>query len=335
MIRKIWIVALLAIAGYAAAQDIRVTKFERCFTCVNLNPVYDNTGTACALIRFMVRDTSMVIEPNNGYVKRETRIGEIRLHVPIATKRLTLRLYGLKPLRDYELPVRLEPKVTYDADIEAANIVIDTTVVVETPLKPEEKEGIDERPVIRGGSGVVERNMTHPYFGIGWNVVPLNGPELLLGIDVSHHVIELSGVYGLRKTDPLFYYTTLANEEHPRAAWQYGAIRGSLSYGYDFLKKERVGVVPMIGATGSYYRGINYMGIATGEYKKASSFSAFAGLRLKWAPTKHLNVNVTPRYDVNLYRSNTCKLICIYDGRLKGWTRGFNLSAGVSWVFSN
>ena len=46
MIRKIWIVALLAIAGYAAAQDIRITRFERCYTCIgaSMNPVYDNTG---------------------------------------------------------------------------------------------------------------------------------------------------------------------------------------------------------------------------------------------------------------------------------------------------
>ena len=334
MRRIFYIAALLAVAGYAAAQDIRITRFERCFTCIgaSMNPVYDNTGKACALIRFAVRDTSMVIEPNNGYVKREALLGEIRLYVPVTTRRLTLRAAGLKPLRDYEIPERLESKVTYDADVETVTISrMEETVKENEPIEMT----VGEKQEIVKDSRVKSRdNNIYPYIAPGWNVLPLNGPELALGVDINHHVIELSGVYGLKKTEPLFYYSAQTTDERPIAAWQYADIRGSLSYGYDMmLKSAPVSAVPMIGVTGSYFRGINYMGIQTGEYKKASSMSAFAALRLKWSPTKHVGLYVTPRYDLNVYRSNTCKLISFYDGKLKGWTKGLNLSAGVMLSF--
>ena len=325
MRRLFYIAALLAVAGYAAAQDIRITRFEQCPTCIDINPVYDNTGKACALIRFSVRDTSMVIDANNGYVNRETKIGEIRLHVPITTKWLTFRVAGLKA-SEFELPEKLVQKVVYKADVETATIMAIDEPKAEPRVEPQEE--------VKTQKMKTETNLLHPYIGLGWNVLPLNGPELALGVDINHHVIELSGVYGLKKTDPLFFYSAQTTDERPIAAWQYAAIRGSLSYGYDMmLKSAPVSAVPMIGVTGSYFRGINYMGIQTGEYKKASSMSAFAALRLKWSPTKHVGVYVTPHYDLSLYRSNTCKLISFYDGRLKGWTKGLNLSAGVMLSF--
>lgn len=319
MRRIFYIAALLAVAGYAAAQEmrtIRISSFERCPNCIDINPVYDNTGKGCARIRFSVQDTTMVIAPNNGYMQRETLPGVIILYVPISTQRLTLMANGVKPLNKYKLPVRLDEKATYDADVEYSLI-----------------ENTDNTDGENNGSGREKQNI-HPYIGLGWNVLPLNGPELALGVDINHHVIELSGVYGLKKTEPLFYYSAQTKDERPIAAWQYAAIRGSLSYGYDMmLKSAPVSAIPMIGVTGSYFRGINYMGIQTGEYKKASSMSAFAVLRLKWSPTKHVGLYVTPRYDLNVYRSNTCKLISFYDGRLKGWTKGFSLSAGVMFSF--
>lgn len=317
MRRIFYIAALLAVAGYAAAQEtrtIRINSFERCPNCIDINPVNDNTGKACARIRFSVQDTTMMIAPNNGYVKRETLPGIIILYVPISTQRLTLMANGVKPLNKYKLPVRLDEKATYDVDVDYGFIT-----------------DIADGDINDGGS---EKQNVHPYIAPGWNVLPLNGPELALGVDFNHHVIELSGIYGLKKTEPLFFYSAQTKDERPIAAWQYAAIRGSLSYGYDMmLKSAPVSAVPMIGVTGSYFRGINYMGIQTGEYKKASSMSAFAALRLKWSPTKNVGLYVTPRYDLNVYRSNTCKLISFYDGKLKGWTKGLNLSAGVMLSF--
>ena len=345
MRRIIYIAALLAIAGYAAAQDIRITRFERCFTCIgaSIDPVYDNTGKACALIRFAVRDTSMQIEPNLGYMKRESQIGEIRLYVPAATRRLSLRAIGLKLLRDYEIPVKLEQMATYDADVE-------TAIISNLPQSEEDKEEENPEPIISEKMEDEPRSEvytepeerlkvtkvksrtsnTHFIYGLGWNVLPLNGPELCLGIDTHHHIIELGGVYGLKKTDALYYYTSNYTSESPQVGWKYSAIRGNLGYGYDIFHKSTVSMVPMFGVMASKYYGkkVFFINTNTNQYKNASSVSAFAALRFTLSLGKRLKFHVTPRYDFSVYKSDNCKLICDNDDTLKNWTNGFNLSVG-------
>ena len=257
----------------------------------------------------------------------------------------------MKLLRDYEIPVKLIQKATYDADVETASVTPLPTeeknveepeqepqepVVAETPkteeeeqlivwpLEPEETETV--KPIKRHGP-----SNTHFMTGLGWNILPVNGPELLLGIDVSHHVIELSGVYGLKKTDPLYYYSTNRKDENPYAGWQYTAISGSLSYGYDVFPEAPASMVPMIGVKGNIFNGKTADGMkgTKDDFKKASSVSAFVALRLTLSLGKHFKLQVTPRYDLSVSKSNNCKLICDYDDTLKGWTRGFNLSAGL------
>ena len=110
----------MAFAIQIYAQDIKVTTFERNITSLiaSMDPVYDNAGEACAVVRFFVRDEGFEIEPNLGVLKRENKTGEVRLWLPIGTKRLTVRHQGAMPLSGYEIPVALEPKVTYDATLE-------------------------------------------------------------------------------------------------------------------------------------------------------------------------------------------------------------------------
>ena len=342
--------ALLALTGYAAAQDIKITRFERCYTCMgaSLNPVYDNTGKACALIRFAVRDTSMLIEPNNGYVRRETLMGEIRLYVPVTTKRLTLRATGLKVLRDYELPKKLEQKVTYDADVEMAVVNVPPyigedvegnkpePVVIEKLVKEEELQFVSSEPQKKREKELpVEHSNLRPYVGVGWNVMPLNGPELNIGVDINRHLIELGAVYGLKTTEGLYYYPANAADERPIAGWYYRSIKGGLSYGYDLFPDAFGSVVPMAGVTGSMYTGSELAGVSGGteDYKNGSSLSAFVALRLTLPIGKHLKVQVTPRFDISLYMSEHCKLINDYEPMINDWRRGFNLSAGLAWVF--
>ena len=99
---KNFLIGLLLIiaANETNAQDIQVTRFERNYTSLiaSTNPVYDNTGEACAVIRIFVRDDGFIIEPNMGMMKQETKPGEIRMWVPKGTKRLTIRNSNWMPL---------------------------------------------------------------------------------------------------------------------------------------------------------------------------------------------------------------------------------------------
>lgn len=316
MRRIFWMAALLALTGYAAAQDkrIAITSFEWCPNCLTarLNPVSDNTGTPCALIRFMVPDTTMEIKPYNGFVKRETQTGRILLYVPVDSKRLNLWANGVKPLLGYELPGKLEPLKTYDA-------VVEFKEVESPPPPPPPTSGL------------------RPYVGVGWNVMPLNGPELNIGVDINRHLIELGAIYGLKTTEGLYYYSANAADERPIAGWYYRSIKGSLSYGYDLFPKKFGSVVPMAGVTGSMYMGSELAGVSGGteDYKNGSSLSAFVALRLtlNLDKGKHFRLFVTPRYDISLYMSEHCKLINDYEPMINDWRRGFNLSAGLAWVF--
>ena len=174
--KKFFILLLLiATMCKAKAQDIEITKFERNYTSLiaSMDPVYDNTGEACAVIRFFVRGDGFIIEPNMGMMKQETKPGEIRVWVPRGTKRLTIRKEGLLPLTGYSIPMTIEPKVTYETEV-----------------------------IVHDGA-----NKHHNvYGGIGYNALSISGPSVALGFDVNHHNIELGAVYGLNKTDDMYFY---------------------------------------------------------------------------------------------------------------------------------
>lgn len=59
---------LISAAANLKAQDIQITRFEQNHTSLiaRANPIYDNAGEACAVIRFFVRNPDYIIEPNLG-----------------------------------------------------------------------------------------------------------------------------------------------------------------------------------------------------------------------------------------------------------------------------
>ena len=101
------------------AQDIQIRKIERNYRSLisSMHPEYDNNGTACALLRCYVRGDDTAIEPNLGVLKSEILSGEIRLWVPVGTKRITVRMNGKMPLIGYNIPIDIESKVDYDVYI--------------------------------------------------------------------------------------------------------------------------------------------------------------------------------------------------------------------------
>ena len=282
-----------------SAQDIQITRFERNYTSLiaSMNPVYDNTGEACAVVRFLTRDNGFIIEPNFGVLRTESLPGEIRMWIPKGTKRITIRHDKMMPLTGYEIPVRIESKVTYEAVIE----------VVDSPRKT--------------------RNQ-RVYVGAGYNVLPMSGPALAVGIDVKRHHIEAGFTYGLSKTKDLFFYGTDSNVME---AFQYKAIRINLSYGYEFRVGDYLGVMPQAGVAYNIISGKDTDGFTnqTNNYGTAHSLSAFGGVKLGINLNNTIMLHVTPEYDFGISKDNNCKLIRDYDTTFKGWTEGFYLNVGL------
>ena len=297
--KKMMIVLLLIVAANGMkAQDIEVTKFERKVTSLigSTNAVNDNNGEPCAVIRFLVRDASFIIEPNMGMMKLETMPGEIRVWVPKGTKRLTIRKEGLIPLVGYEIPVTVESKATYEAEI----------AVVDGPNK--------------------HHNV---YAGVGYNAVSISGPSVALGFDVSHHNIELGAVFGLNKTDAMYFYNSSGDLT---GAFEYNAIRIQLRYGYDISITDFFSVMPQVGGAYNIFTG-NEVVKGNSKYDSANSFSGIAAVRLVTSFNKRFKLHITPEYNFSLNKDDNCKILSDFDSKFKSWTEGFNMNIGLIYFF--
>ena len=299
-------VLILAFAIQANAQKkIQVTKFVRNVTSLigSMNQMEDNTGEACAVLRVRMPDNDFEVEPNLGVVRREMKTGELLLWIPVGTKRLTVRHYGVMPLAGYEIPVKLEPKVTYDAEIE----------IVESWTG--------------GKSRNYEERDYHVFVGAGYNVMAISGPSAILGLDYKHHVIEAGAAYGLNKTDDLYFYNSDGNL---KAAYNYQAFRISLRYGYDIEIGKSISIIPQIGAAYNIMSGTAIQnGNSNSSYQSTNSISGLASVRLAAKLSKQIGLYVTPEYDLGLSKEDICKIIGENNKTFKDWTEGFNLNAGI------
>lgn len=299
-------VLMLAFVLQADAQrKIEVTKFVRNMTSLigSMNQEEDNTGEACAVLRVRMPDNGFEVEPNLGVVRKETKTGEVLLWIPVGTKRLTIRHYGVMPLAGYEIPFRLEPKVTYDAEVE-----------------------IVEYSKGNSGRSYEERDL-HVFIGAGYNVMAISGPSAMIGLEYKHHVIEVGGVYGLNKTDDMYFYN---NDGNLKAAYNYQAFRVSLRYGYKIEFDKMFSVTPQIGAGYNIMSGTSKQsGTSSSSYQSTSSISGLAAVRLKVNLSKQVGLYVTPEYDLGLYKEDVCKLIGENSKTFKNWTEGFNLNVGI------
>lgn len=279
------------------AQEIKVTRFEqsRNSMIARMNPAFTLSGENCAVLRVYVKGNDYSIEPNLLSVKDSTLSGEIRLWVPPGTSRLTVRRSGLKPLLGYQIPMRVEAKTDYDVDIE----------VVDSPPSSD----------------------NHVYIGAGYNIMTLAGPSILVGANLKHHQIELGAVYGLNKSDDLFFYDT---NDNLKAGYNYNAIRAGLTYGYEIAVSDFFFITPMAGVSYLAYLGSEASSSTKGtDYKNANSLSAGGGVRLSVAFGKQFRLCITPEYYAAVYKDKNCKLLSSHDDNIKNWNTGFNLNVGL------
>lgn len=300
------LVLILTFSLHANAQKkIQVTKFEKNVTSLigSMNQVEDNTGEACAVLRVRMPDNIFEIEPNLGIVKKETKTGELLLWIPVGTKRLTVRHYGVMPLAGYEIPFRLEPKVTYDAEVEIVEYTSGSK-----------------------GKSYEERDY-HVFVGAGYNVTAISGPSAMIGLDYKHHMIEVGAVFGLNKTDDMYFYNSDGNLN---AAYNYQAFRVSLRYGYNLGLSDIFSLTPQLGAAYNSMSGTAIKnGNSNSSYQSTSSISGIAAVRVMAKLSKQIGLYVTPEYDFGLSKEDICKLIGENDKTFMSWTEGFNLNVGV------
>lgn len=292
---------VVPLKSMAQTKYVQITKFERNYTSLkaSVTPVKDNAGEECAMIRFWYSGSDFIIEPNMGYLKKEDDPGETRMWVPKGTKRITIRHNDDMPLRNYSIPMPIESKVAYDAEIALV------------PEPPHRKSQV--------------------YIGAGYNIMTLAGPSILVGANLKRHQIELGATYGLKKSDDLFFYDA---NDNLKAGYNYNAIRASLTYGYEFPVSDIFFITPMAGVSYLAYLGSEASSSTKGtDYKNANALSAGGGVRFSLAFGKQFRLSITPEYQGAVYKDKNCKLFSSYDDTMKSWHTGFNLNVGLMVYF--
>lgn len=290
--------------GALAQEDIQIRRFEKNYTSLisRMNPVFDNAGDACAVLRCYVRGKDFSIEPNLGVVKKEKLEGEIRLWIPKGTKRITIRHKGLKPLIGYDIPINIESKTDYDVDID----IISNHVGV--------------------GVSVNKSREHNVYIGAGYNIVSVSGPSVAIGVTKNQHNVELGAVYGLNKTNDLYFYNQSGSVT---AGYNYHAIRAYLKYGYEFSLSDYFTITPQVGLAYHAYSGKSIISSNSSSYQNANSISFLVGLRLTIPVSETFKISLTPEYNAAIYKDNSCKIISTNDDTMKNWHTGLNLNAGI------
>lgn len=292
-------VLLIFTIDMEAQRKIQVSKFERNVTSLigSMTQVKDNSGEVCAVLRVRMTDNDFEVEANLGDLKKEVKTGEMLLWVPIDTKRLIIRHPGVIPY-SYEIPMRLEPRATYDMELEL----------------------VEEEKAAALGSN------THFYVHAGYNVLSISGPAAGFGIKYKQHLIEVGVIVGLNKTEDLYFYNSTGNMV---AANNYQAFRISGRYGYECILSDIISITPEVGVAYNMLNGNNIAGTSSSSYKNGSSISALVGARLAVGLTKSIWLHMTPEYDFGLTKDNVCKLVSDNDKTFKSWTEGLSLNVGV------
>lgn len=337
------IVFVMPLESLAQMNNIQITKFEMSNSLIaSMNSVFDNNGDACAVIRFWYSGSGYIIEPNLGILKIETLPGETRLWVPKGTTRITVRHKEDRPLRGYNIPIKIESKRDYDAEI---------TLTGETSKDPENyktdysaeitftddtsddsedsKTDDDAKSTISDDTTIESKN--HVYIGAGYNIMSLSGLSLIVGTIFHHHQIELGYVNGMNTSDDLYFYDA---NDNLKAGYNYNAIRVSLTYGYEISVSNFFFITPMAGVSYLTYIGNEISNSKNNkDYQYANSLSATGGVRFSVGLGKHCRLYLTPEYQAAVYKNKNCKLISSYDENMKNWNDGFNLNVGFCVIF--
>lgn len=370
--RSLLFSVLVLMAATASAQGFRLSNFHENPTDMTAatSGVKDLNGHAAALIRFVVRAPQFEFDANNGILKIEQHTGEVWVYVPHGTKRITVRHPYLGVVRDFEPPIPLESKTTYDVEL----VVLDRAYMeslyqqqngddrpietdffterqeerqpvqapyeperepVQAPYQPETADPVyyvyPSQPQQPSRKAPTEPH-AHFYAGIGFNAVSLMGPSATLGLNNKGFLVEGGFVYGMDKVENITF--SLSGSSKPTEAYDYSCMKAWARLGYQIKAADHFFIAPMAGATFNMISGKSTLsGNGTDYFKESNPMAVHAAIRLGYEVIDHLFVHLTPQYDFSLEGDQIFEVIKQGDSKLKAWGEGFGINAGVIYEF--
>ena len=344
----IWLLTTTAIQ----AQDFRITSFKE--NMMDLTAaraaVKDKNGDVCALIKFTAKDDQFDFEPNLGIIMTEKKVGEYWIYVPHHTKLITIRHPFLGVLRNYKIPVDIEQKVVYEADLEITNDAYiysflqignkDVKAIPETQKPTIEEEStiieeakpaeVEDKPMETDGKNVKDNRDFSFDIGAGFYALGIMGPTAHIGINYKQHVLEVGAVMGISKVEGIRIYQTDNNTEW--GTYDYSAMRFFARYGYN-IEASSFKITPMIGAAINNIKGDEVKRGSGDLFKNVNTISANVGCRISYCISKSFRLYVTPEYNFGVKKDKSFDVIKEADSTIKSWTDGFGIGAGLMFHF--
>ena len=350
---------LLCVSIEVKAQDFMIKSFNENLTDLSaaMSGLKDRNKNDAALIRFAVRDDKFEIEPNLGAIKTERATGEIRVFVPEDTKRITIRHPMLGVLRDYNIPIPIKAKTTYDAEIVitnsdymlavfgGANVTnqpikepeIEELPIVEQPIEEPKEEPVVVQPQTKPEEAMVIKKKDpkapldlHFYAGRGFNAISVMGPSVNIGVRYKIYAVEAGFALGLDKAEDINFtlrdYLSESYDYSCSKVW----VRLGANFDFDLFR-----ITPQAGMTFNMISGKAPDGVKnTTDYFEASNpMAIFIALRFSYKVAENLSVHLTPQYDFAIGGDQVFDVIKQADNKIKGWGEGFGVNAGLIYEF--
>ncbi len=335
---------------FSQSPDYEVKRFHENtldLTAATSN-LKDLRGLQPALIRFAVRDTLFSFTANNGIMGIKKDVGEILLFVPEGTKRITIRHPNLGVLRDYELPIPITTKRTYDAEIVITNTdylrkifgyepqrpPINDVPVLEThddlfvEVPSVEKPLPEKAPKVKTPRTPIE---THFLLGAGFNALSVMGPSASIGFEIGKFFIGADYIFGIEKVEGVGVYYKQSDQTALGEAYDYRASRASFRIGGCFSPETSVQLIPQAGVSINMITGDSQANgkKSNTQFEKVNSLSAFAALSIRIKLNNTFCLHITPQYDFPIGKNDAYKIIKDADKKIKVWGEGVGINAGI------
>ena len=364
---------LLTVSAFA--QGFRFGNFRETPTDMTAatSGVKDLNGRAAALIRFVVRAPQFEFDANMGIIKTEKHTGEVWVYVPHGTKRLTVRHPYLGVVRDFEPPVAIKSKTTYDVEL----VILDRAYM--QSLYQQQQNGDDrpietdfyaepqtERPPVQQQERQPEREPDQIRYQadisapIDDSVYPSRdqpvshkstvGPVAHFYAGIGFNAVSLMGpsaTLGLNfkgflveggfvnGMDKVENVTfTLRSSSTTTEAYDYSCMKVWARVGYQIKAAEHFFITPLAGATFNMISGKSTLNSTSTDYfKESNPMSIHAAVRFSYEVINHLYIHLTPQYDFNLNGDQIFTVIKDADNKLESWGEGFGINMGVTYEF--
>lgn len=359
------LIALLcscSLTAMSQSHDFEIRDFHENATDLTAATakIKDLNGMPAALIRFAVRDTLFVFDANNGIIKRKNSIGEVLLFVPPTTRRLTISHPFLGIIRDYQLPLNIRSKTTYDAEIVITNADYmrklmgyeqqpPEVAVVPVP-EPEPVSELEQQqqevPEVfyddEPQQAVVQPKKSHTPIGVrflggaGFHAVNFMGPNVSLGLQVGRIVLSADYTIGVNKVEGVGIYNWLSTTGNGLVeAYDYSASRFSVWLGFNTSLNSTVQAVPQVGVSFNMIKGdlvANHAG-DNAQFADSNPMSLSIALNMRIRLAAPLYLTLTPQYDFAIGADDVYKVIKNADSKIEGWAEGFGVNAGLMLIF--